>query len=113
MAKPIPPPLPERVTMIQCVGPSEKYCSRICCTTAIKNALKLKELKPDAEITILYRDIRTYGFKERIYTEAREAGIRFIHFEFDQKPEVRISTSNPDDQPVEIQIHGTDPAAGD
>ncbi|MEJ2447419.1 MAG: FAD-dependent oxidoreductase, partial [Anaerolineales bacterium] len=87
-----PADLPDRVTMIQCVGPAEKYCSRICCTTALKNALKLKELKPEAEITVLYRDIRTYGFKERVYTEAREAGIRFIHFEFDQKPEVEINT---------------------
>jgi len=93
-------PLPDRVTMIQCVGPSEKYCSRICCTTALKNALKLKELKPDTEITILNRDIRTYGFKERIYTEARELGIRFIHFEFDQKPDVTLNS----DQSVSVKI---------
>jgi len=93
-------PLPDRVTMIQCVGPSEKYCSRICCTTALKNALKLKELKPDADITILNRDIRTYGFKERIYTEARELGIRFIHFEFDQKPEVSLNS----DQSVSVRL---------
>jgi len=92
-------PMPDRVTMIQCVGPSEKYCSRICCTTALKNALKLKELKPEAEITILYRDIRTYGFKERLYTEARELGIRFIHFEFDQKPEVSLDS----DQSVSVK----------
>ena len=93
--------LPDRVTMIQCVGPAERYCSRVCCTTALKNALKLKELKPEAEITVLYRDIRTYGFKERIYTEARESGIRFIHFEFDQKPSVEpISPENPDQEIV-------------
>jgi len=77
--------------MIQCIGPAEQYCSRICCTTALKNALKLKELKPEAEITIIYRDIRTYGFRERLYTEAREAGIRFIHYEFDQKPTVTLN----------------------
>ncbi len=94
--------LPDRVTMIQCVGPSEKYCSRICCTTALKNALKLKEIKPEAEITILYRDIRTYGFKERYYTEAREAGVRFIHFEFDRKPTVIIDQSNPEG-PLTVQ----------
>ena len=81
--------IPDRVTMIQCIGPSEEYCSRICCTTALKNALKLKELNPSAKITIIYRDIRTYGFKERLYTQAREAGVRFIHFEFDQKPKTR------------------------
>jgi heterodisulfide reductase subunit A-like polyferredoxin len=83
-------PLPDHVTMIQCIGPSEKYCSRICCTTALKNALKLKELNPATEITILYRDIRTYGFKERLYTDARELGIRFIHFEFENKPRVEL-----------------------
>jgi heterodisulfide reductase subunit A-like polyferredoxin len=83
--------LPERVTMIQCVGPAERYCSRICCTSAIKNALKLKELKPEAEITVINRDIRTYGFKERLYTEAREAGVRFVHYEFNRKPEVSVN----------------------
>jgi heterodisulfide reductase subunit A-like polyferredoxin len=87
-------PLPDRVTMIQCVGPAERYCSRICCTIAIKNALKLKEIHPEAEITILNRDIRTYGFKERLYTQARESGILFIHFEFDHKPEVILNGSD-------------------
>jgi len=82
--------LPSSVVMIQCVGPAEQYCSRICCTTAIKNALKLKELNPEVQITILYRDIRTYGFKERLYTRARDAGVRFIHYEFDKKPKAEI-----------------------
>ena len=80
--------LPDRVTMIQCVGPAEDYCSRICCTVALKNALLLKERHPGAEITIFNRDIRTYGFKETLYEKAREAGVRFIHYEFDRKPEV-------------------------
>jgi heterodisulfide reductase subunit A-like polyferredoxin len=82
---------PEKVVMIQCIGPAEKSCSRICCTNALKNALKLKELNPSADVTILYRDIRTYGFKERLYTQARQAGVRFIHFEFEHKPKVRVS----------------------
>ncbi len=82
--------LPNAVTMIQCIGPAEKFCSRLCCTTALKNALKLKELNPNAEVTVIYHDIRTYGFKERLYTEARQAGVRFIHFEFDRKPEVAM-----------------------
>ena len=51
--------LPDSVTMILCVGPAEQYCSRICCTTAIKNALMLKRLNPRAQITMLYQDIRT------------------------------------------------------
>jgi heterodisulfide reductase subunit A-like polyferredoxin len=84
-------PTPKSVVMIQCVGPAEKYCSRVCCTTALKNALKLKERSPDAEATILYRDIRTYGFKERLYTQARDAGVRFVHFDFDHRPQVEVS----------------------
>jgi heterodisulfide reductase subunit A-like polyferredoxin len=83
------PELPNSVVMIQCAGkPSEKFCSRICCTQALKNALKLKELNPEAQVTILYRDVRAYGFKERLYTEAREKGVLFVHYDFDRKPEV-------------------------
>jgi heterodisulfide reductase subunit A-like polyferredoxin len=82
--------LPKSVVMILCVGPAERYCSRICCTVALKNALKLKEINPEADITILYRDIRTFGFKEKVYTKARELGVRFIHYEFDQKPKVEV-----------------------
>jgi len=80
------------VVMIQCVGPAEKYCGRLCCTTALKNALKLKSLNPKAEITILYKDIRTYGFKERLYTEARRLGVRFVRYD-SQKPVVEIPNS--------------------
>ncbi len=62
------------VTMIQCVGsriPERPYCSRYCCSEAIKNALKLKEADPEKDITILYRDIRTFGLKEDYYKKAR------------------------------------------
>jgi heterodisulfide reductase subunit A-like polyferredoxin len=95
--------IPDSVVMIQCVGPAEKFCSRLCCSTALKNALKLKEVNPSADITILYRDIRTYGFKERLYTQAREAGVRFIHFEFEEKPEVIIPESETGDLIVQIK----------
>jgi heterodisulfide reductase subunit A len=78
----------QNVVMIQCIGPAERFCGRICCTTALKNALKLKELNPDAQVTIIYRDIRTYGFKERLYTQARQAGVLFVRYDFDRKPEV-------------------------
>jgi heterodisulfide reductase subunit A-like polyferredoxin len=86
--------VPRSVVMIQCVGPAEKFCSRLCCTTALKNALKLKELDPKADVTVIYRDIRTYGFKERLYTEARRVGVRFIHYDFDRKPDVLLSGEN-------------------
>jgi heterodisulfide reductase subunit A-like polyferredoxin len=76
------------VVMLQCVGPAEKFCSRICCTVALKNALALKERSPDVQITILYKDIRTYGFKERLYTQARQKGIIFVRYDDEHKPEV-------------------------
>lgn len=81
----------QNVAMIQCVGPAEQYCSRTCCTIALKNALKLKQLNPVARITVLYRDIRTYGFKERLYTEARRNGVIFIQYDADRKPQVEQS----------------------
>ncbi|MBS1249135.1 MAG: NADPH-Fe(3+) oxidoreductase subunit beta [Chloroflexi bacterium] len=97
--------IPNKITMILCVGPAERYCSRICCTTALKNALKLKELNPDSEITILFRDIRTYGFKERLYTQARQAGVRFIHYEFEQKPQVEIlPPTREQDSVIDVQV---------
>jgi heterodisulfide reductase subunit A len=79
------------VVMIQCVGSRDKerpYCSRICCTEAIKNALKIKEKNPGANVYVLYRDIRTYGFREAYYSKAREQGVVFLRYEEGRKPEV-------------------------
>jgi heterodisulfide reductase subunit A len=83
----------ERIVMIQCVGSREgdrMYCSRICCSRAIKNALRIKEKNPNAEIFILYREMRTYGFREKYYTRAREKGVKFIRYEVQEKPEVSV-----------------------
>jgi heterodisulfide reductase subunit A-like polyferredoxin len=80
--------LPGSVVMIQCVGPAEQYCSRICCTVALKNALALKERRPDAQVLILHRDIRAYGFKERLYEKARRQGVIFLRYDPDRRPEV-------------------------
>lgn len=81
----------KNVVMIQCVGSRNEerpYCSRICCSEAIKNALRLKFLAPETNVYILYRDIRTYGFKEDYYEKAREAGILFIRYEPAREPRV-------------------------
>jgi heterodisulfide reductase subunit A len=83
----------QTVVMIQCVGSREEarpYCSRVCCSQAIKNALKLKERNPATNIFILYRDVMVYGFKEEYYTKAREAGIIFCRYDLNQGPEVVI-----------------------
>ncbi len=79
----------KKIAMIQCVGSRNEehpYCSRVCCGEAIKNALKIKEKNPDSEILILYRDIRTYGLKEKYYRLSREKGITFIRFDEKEPP---------------------------
>jgi len=76
---------------IQCVGSREEehmYCSRVCCSTAINNALKIKELSPETEVYVLYRDIRTYGFNEQYFQTARDKGVIFVRYEADNKPKV-------------------------
>lgn len=82
----------DNLVMIQCVGcrnDERPYCSRVCCNEAIKNALKLKEMKPEMNIYILYRDIRTYGFYEEYYQEARQKGIVFLRYDLEEKPRVK------------------------
>jgi heterodisulfide reductase subunit A len=79
------------LVMIQCVGCRQEgrdYCSRICCSQAVKNALSLKTKKPEMDIFVLYRDMRTYGFKEDYYFEAAEKGVRFVRWEPEGGPEV-------------------------
>ncbi|MBN2302409.1 MAG: FAD-dependent oxidoreductase, partial [Lentisphaerae bacterium] len=83
---------PKTVVMIQCVGsrePEHMYCSKVCCVQALRNALRIKALRPDTEVFILYRDIRAYGFHELEYKRAREAGTLFARFDIDSKPTVR------------------------
>ncbi len=85
------------LAMIQCVGCRQEdrnYCARICCGHAIKNALKLKEINPGMDIYILFRDIRTYGFREDYYREASEKDVRFIRYEAEDKPKVEAVGEN-------------------
>jgi heterodisulfide reductase subunit A len=86
------------VAMIQCVGSREEprnYCSRICCTSALKNALTLKERNPGMEVYIFYRDLMAYGFLETYYTQARRAGVIFVHYDVESKPEVKVENGRP------------------
>jgi heterodisulfide reductase subunit A len=79
------------LVMIQCVGcrtEDKNYCSRICCSHSIKNALQLKKINPEMDIYVLFRDMRTYGFKEDYYREAADNDIKFIRYEPQDKPEV-------------------------
>jgi heterodisulfide reductase subunit A len=80
------------VVMIQCVRPegTPPYCSRLCCTNALKNAVRLKLLNPSCRVTVLYKDIVAYGFREEFYTNAREHGVVFIRYTDECPP--RVST---------------------
>ncbi len=81
----------KQVVMIQCVGSRDEdhpNCSRVCCQSAIKNALHIKEENPDTEVYILYRDIRTYSFLEEYYTKARNKGVLFFRFTPENPPQV-------------------------
>jgi heterodisulfide reductase subunit A len=87
----------ESLVMIQCVGcrnEDRNYCSRICCGESIKNALALKEINPDMDIYILFRDVRTYGYAEDYYREARGKKVRLIRYEPDENPVVKVVKEN-------------------
>ncbi len=85
--------LPESIVMILCIGPAEQYCSRICCTVALKNALEYKRLNPAGRVTVLFKDIRAFGFKERLYTEARRRGVLFVRYDDERRPQVGVDGS--------------------
>jgi len=97
------------IVMIQCVGSrnyEHPYCSKMCCAEAIKNALLVKELNPSSEVTILFRDIRTYGFKEKYYRKAREAGVIFLRYDENIPPQIIPEGSS-------LKVNVKTPKAGD
>jgi heterodisulfide reductase subunit A len=96
------------LVMIQCVGSRDEghpYCSRICCGHAVKNALRLKEINADVNVYVLYRDVRTYGFYETYYHEARGKGVIFIRYDLENRPEVTLTNGS-------LQVSLFDPAMG-
>jgi heterodisulfide reductase subunit A len=98
----------EKVAMIQCVGsrcPENPNCSRICCQSAVKNALRLLDLNPQIQISVLYRDMRTYGFQEDAYRNARERGVLFFRYEEQDKPLVEADGGR-------VRVSFTDPVLG-
>ena len=102
----------QSVVMIQCVGcrnEDRNYCSRVCCTHAVKNALNLKKVNPEMDIYILFRDMRTYGCSEDYYREASEKDVKFIRYDPDDKPQVEATTA--EGRPV-IRVAVTDPVLG-
>ena len=101
------------VVMIQCVGcrnEDRNYCSRICCGESVKNALKLKELNPKMDIYILFRDMRTYGFREDFYRQAADKEVKFIRYVPEEKPQVAVGESQ-EGRPV-LKVTATDYVLG-
>ncbi|MFN3307692.1 MAG: FAD-dependent oxidoreductase [Anaerolineales bacterium] len=108
--------VPEAVAMIQCVDSRDEdhpYCSRICCTQAIKNALEIKRRNPHSRVYILYRDLRSYGFREGYYTEARRQGVVFLQYDAERPPQVEKSadgklwvhvTSQPEGEEIHLCV---------
>jgi len=89
----------ETVVMIQCVDSREEprnYCSRVCCVSALKHALDFKAQNPELTVYVLYRDMMSYGFTETWFTKAREAGVIFMAYTKDRKPEVTLDGENGD-----------------
>ncbi len=85
----------EDVVMIQCVQAEGVpfYCSRVCCTNTLKNAIRIKLFNPNCRVTVLYKNVVTYGFREKHYTEARRLGVIFLRYTDDEMPEI-IPTGN-------------------
>jgi heterodisulfide reductase subunit A len=100
----------KNVVIIQCVGSREEgrmYCSRICCTKAVKNALELEKAKPGANVYFAYRDIRTYGFREKYYTELRDTGAVFLRYTPESKPRAeKVDEADPDSR---LKVTAFDP----
>jgi len=100
------------MVMILCVGSRNSdrpYCSRVCCNQAVKNAIRLKQIEPDMNIYVLYRDIRTYGFYEQYYQEARDKGVIFIRYEPERAPQVKNTNRGQSSLVVEVR----DPVLGE
>ncbi len=99
------------VAMIQCVESrtaEQPYCSRVCCAQALKNAIALKERRPEAEIYILYRDVRSYGLQERYYRRARELGVLFVRYDPESNvPQVTVAPDNA------LELRVVDPVLGE
>jgi len=98
--------------MIQCVGPWDDdplipfYCSRVCCSVAVKNAIAIKDRSPDTQVVVLFREMRTYGFQEALYTEARRKGVIFIRYDDQTNPQVQREDGS-------LRVSVVDPALGE
>jgi heterodisulfide reductase subunit A2 len=99
----------QTLVMIQCVGSRDDehpYCSRICCTQALKNSLEIKRRVPNVRIIVLYRDLRSYGLREQLYRQARMAGVIFLEYDKAAKPVVSPQADGRLGVQVKVQPEG-------
>jgi len=99
----------KKAVFIQCVGsriPERPYCSKTCCTHSLESALTLKKINPEMDIYILYRDLRSYGFREDLYRDARENGVVFIRYDLEQLPQVTVDGAQNIDLVVKDHVLG-------
>jgi heterodisulfide reductase subunit A len=106
------------VVMIQCVGsrePERPYCSRVCCTKAVTNALRIRERFPEVRVYVLYREMRTYGFREDLYRKARQEGVAFLRYELPHKPQVMAEDRllGQDGHPDPLTVRLCEPVSGE
>ena len=96
----------KNVVMIQCVQPegTPEYCSRVCCTNTMKNAIRLKLFNPNCHVTVLYKNIVTYGFREKYYTEARRLGVVFLRYTDGLPPQIELTGPEKDRQ-LRVHVH--------
>jgi len=91
--------VPDTVAYVQCSGSRDQslgvsYCSRVCCTNMLKNAIRIKLFNPNCRLTVLYKNIITYGFREEYYTEARKLGVIFVRYTDDEPPQIITTTKS-------------------
>jgi heterodisulfide reductase subunit A len=102
----------QSLVMIQCVGCRQEdrnYCARVCCSQAVKNALQLKDRNPEMDIYVLFRDMRTYGYKEDYYRAASDRNVKFIRYVPEDKPVVESAKQGGQDV---LRVTVADPILG-
>jgi heterodisulfide reductase subunit A-like polyferredoxin len=84
------------VVFVQCVGSRNEenpYCSKVCCTHSLKSAIAVKSMDKRKRVYVVYRDIRSYGFREDLYKKARELGVIFIRYDLEKMPQLKRNSN--------------------
>ncbi len=94
-----------RTVFILCSGTRREpadYCSKVCCQLALRQAIEIRRLNPESEVTIFYRDIIVQGDDEQLYTRARSDGVCFIPYLPEKPPVFQAGEKS-------VTVQGVDP----